>query len=235
MAKVTLKIDGKNKQFVKDKLNLGAMKAQAEFEEKLQGGFSFMNEMQFLYRKHRKVLNEQEKLENKLAEVETDEEREELFQKIEDIEATEEYKAFESEADELRERAEKESSLESFEVYDSFASLLVKVFDEKFTVDQVFDGLEVENSLPETYSKIFASNDTGKQTKKASTTAREVVEDIYEVYRHFIEDAQYKPYEVDQIVMEDFNKIFATKKRKKKASKVAKSGALSPEQMMAML
>lgn len=35
--------------------------------------------------------------------------------------------------------------------------------------------------------------------------------------------------------MEDFNKIFATKKRKKKASKVAKAGALSPEQMMAML
>ena len=73
MAKVTLKIDGKNKQFVKDKLNLGAMKAQAEFEEKLQGGFSFMNEMQFLYRKHRKVLNEHEKHENQLAEVETDE------------------------------------------------------------------------------------------------------------------------------------------------------------------
>ena len=67
MAKVTLKIDGKNKQFVKDKLNLGAMKAQAEFEEKLQGGFSFMNEMQYLYRKHRKVLNEQEKLENNKA------------------------------------------------------------------------------------------------------------------------------------------------------------------------
>ena len=163
MAKVTLKIDGKNKQFVKDKLNLGAMKAQAEFEEKLQGGFSFMNEMQYLYRKHRKVLNEQEKLENKLAEVETDEEREE-------IEATEEYKAFESEVDELREKAEKETSLETFEVYDAFASLLVKVFDEKFTVDQVFDGLEVENSLPETYSKIFASNDAGKSTKKANTT-----------------------------------------------------------------
>ena len=131
MAKVTLKIDGKNKQFVKDKLNLGAMKAQAEFEEKLQGGFSFMNE---------------------------------------EIEATEEYKAFESEVDELREKAEKETSLETFEVYDAFASLLVKVFDEKFTVDQVFDGLEVENSLPETYSKIFASNDAGKSTKKANTT-----------------------------------------------------------------
>jgi len=69
----------------------------------------------------------------------------------------------------------------------------------------------------------------------AGKTASEVVEDIYEVYRHFIEDAQYKPHEVDQIIMEDFNKIFATKKRKKKASKVAKSGALSPEQMMAML
>lgn len=170
MAKVTLKIDGKNKQFVKDKLNLGAMKAQAEFEEKLQGGFSFMNEMQFLYRKHRKVLNEQEKLESKLAEVETDEEREGLFEQIEKIEETDEYKALENEADELRERAEKDTSMQSFEVYDAFANLLVKVFDEKFTVDEVFDGLEVENSLPETYSKIFANNDTGKQTKKASTT-----------------------------------------------------------------
>lgn len=170
MAKVTLKIDGKNKIFSKDKLNLGAMKAQAEFEETLQGGFSFMNEMQLLYRKHRKVLNEHEKIENKLAEVETDEEREGLFEQIEKIEETDEYKAFETEADELRERAEKDTSMQSFEVYDAFANLLVKVFDEKFTVDEVFDGLEVENSLPETYSKIFANNDTGKQTKKASTT-----------------------------------------------------------------
>ncbi|EHL7177768.1 hypothetical protein KEI92_001907 [Staphylococcus pseudintermedius] len=52
-------------------------------------------------------------------------------------------------------------------------------------------------------------------------------------YRHFIEDAQYKPHEVDQIVIEDFNKYFATKKRK--AKKVAKVGALRPEQMMALL
>lgn len=170
MAKVILKIDGKNKTFVKDKMNLGAMKAQAEFEEKLQGGFSFINEMQLLYRKHRKILNEHEKQENKLAEVETDEEREELFQKIDEIEETDEYKAFESEVDELRERAEKDDSIESFEVYDAFANLLVKVFDDKFTVDEVFDGLEVENSLPETYSQIFANNDTGKSTKKASTT-----------------------------------------------------------------
>jgi len=55
------------------------------------------------------------------------------------------------------------------------------------------------------------------------------------VYRHFIEDAQYKPHEVDAIVMEDFNKYFSTKKRKRKASKVAKAGALSPEQMMALI
>ncbi|MDN6261392.1 MAG: hypothetical protein L0J21_06610 [Staphylococcus simulans] len=45
---------------------------------------------------------------------------------------------------------------------------------------------------------------------------------------------QYKPHEVDAIVMEDFNKYFSGKKRKKNA-KVAKSGALSPEQMMAIL
>ncbi|NJI12023.1 hypothetical protein [Staphylococcus agnetis] len=55
------------------------------------------------------------------------------------------------------------------------------------------------------------------------------------MYRHFITEAQYKPHEVDQIVMEDFNKIFATKKRKRKASKVAKSGALSPEEMMSLI
>lgn len=35
--------------------------------------------------------------------------------------------------------------------------------------------------------------------------------------------------------MEDFNKYFNTKKRKRKASKFAKSGALSPEQMMALI
>ena len=66
-------------------------------------------------------------------------------------------------------------------------------------------------------------------------TADEIVEDIYLVYRHFIEDAQYKPHEVDAIVMEDFDKYFNTKKRKRKASKVAKAGALSPEQMMALI
>lgn len=170
MAKITLKIDGKNKQFVKDKLNLGAMKAQAEFEKKLQGGFSFVNEAQLVMRKHRKILNEYEKLEEKVADAETDEEREKLFEQIEAVEETEEYKAFESEIEELREKTENDESLETFEVYDAFANLLVKVFDEKFTVDQVFDGLEVENSLPETYSKIFASNDAGKSTKKASTT-----------------------------------------------------------------
>lgn len=35
--------------------------------------------------------------------------------------------------------------------------------------------------------------------------------------------------------MEDFDKYFNTKKRKRKVSKVAKAGALSPEQMMALI
>lgn len=35
--------------------------------------------------------------------------------------------------------------------------------------------------------------------------------------------------------MDDFNKYFSTKKRSRKANKVAKAGALSPEQMMAIL
>ena len=52
------------------------------------------------------------------------------------------------------------------------------------------------------------------------------------MYRHFIEDMRYKPHEVDAIVMEDFNKYFSGKKRK--SQKRAKSGALSPEQMMAL-
>lgn len=45
---------------------------------------------------------------------------------------------------------------------------------------------------------------------------------------------QYKPHEVDAIIMEDFAKYFSGKKRKKNA-KVAKSGALSPEEMMSLV
>ena len=91
MAKVILKIDGKNKTFVKDKLNLGAVKAQAEFEQKLQTGFSTIGELQNLYRKNRGILNKIEKVENKLADIETDEEAEKLYQELDELEATDEY------------------------------------------------------------------------------------------------------------------------------------------------
>lgn len=170
MAKVILKIDGKNKTFVKDKLNLGAVKAQAEFEQKLQSGFSTIGELQNLYRKNRSILNKIEKVENKLADVETDEEAEKLYQELDELEATDEYKEFLNKSEELNEQIKEEGNDEDFEIYDEFANLLVKVFDNQFTIDEVFDGLEVENSLPDTYSKIFASNDAGKSKKKATTT-----------------------------------------------------------------
>lgn len=170
MAKVILKIGGKNKTFVKDKLNLGAVKAQAEFEQKLQTGFSTIGELQNLYRKHRGILNKIEKVENKLADVETDEEAEKLYQELDELEATDDYKEFLNKSEELNEQIKEEGNGEDFEIYDEFANLLVKVFDNQFTIDEVFDGLEVENSLPDTYSKIFASNDAGKPKKKATTT-----------------------------------------------------------------
>lgn len=170
MAKVILKIDGKNKTFVKDKLNLGAVKAQAEFEQKLQTGFSTIGELQNLYRKNRGILNKIEKVENKLADIETDEEAEKLYQELDELEATDEYKEFLNKSEELNEQIKEEGNDDDFEVYDEFANLLVKVFDNQFTIDEVFDGLEVENSLPDTYSKIFASNDAGKSKKKATTT-----------------------------------------------------------------
>ena len=170
MAKVILKIDGKNKTFVKDKLNLGAVKAQAEFEQKLQTGFSTIGELQNLYRKNRGILNKIEKVENKLADVETDDEAERLYQELDELEATDEYKEFLNKSEELNEQIKEEGNDEDFEIYDEFANLLVKVFDNQFTIDEVFDGLEVENSLPDTYSKIFASNDAGKPKKKATTT-----------------------------------------------------------------
>ena len=195
-------------------MNLGAVKAQAEFEQKLQTGFSTIGELQNLYRKHRSILNKIEKVENKLADVETDEEAEKLYQELDELEATDEYKEFLNKSEELNEQIKEEGNDEDFEIYDEFANLLVKVFDNQFTIDEVFDGLEVENSLPDTYSKIFASNDAESQRKSdynKDKTADEIVEDIYLVYRHFIEDAQYKPHEVDAIVMEDFDKYFNTK------------------------
>lgn len=170
MAKVILKIDGKNKTFVKDKLNLGAVKTQAEFEQKLQTGFSTIGELQNLYRKHRSILNKIEKVENKLSDVETEEETEKIYQELDELEATEEYKEFLNKSEELNEQIKEEENEDDFEIYDEFANLLVKVFDNQFTIDEVFDGLEIENSLPDTYSKIFASNDAGKPKKKATTT-----------------------------------------------------------------
>ncbi|WP_181897463.1 hypothetical protein [Staphylococcus felis] len=54
------------------------------------------------------------------------------------------------------------------------------------------------------------------------------------MYRHLVMEAQYKPHEVDQINMNDFNKIFNGKKRKKNVRR-AEAGALSPEEMMALI
>ena len=170
MAKLTLKIDGKNKVFVKNKLNLGAMKAQAEFDRELQNAFGEVNEMQEIYRKNRKIINQSEKIEQKITDAETQEEAEEYYKELDELEETEEFRDFMAKVDELNKKIEEQSNDESFELYDEFASLLVKVFDNQFTVDEVFDGLEVENNLAETYNKIFSSNDTGKQKKKASTT-----------------------------------------------------------------
>ncbi|MEX2956498.1 hypothetical protein AB4M78_08690 [Staphylococcus pasteuri] len=170
MAKVILKIDGKNKTFVKDKLNLGAMKAQAEFEKELQNGFGIMGELQTLYRKNRSILMKIEKVESKIADTDDEEEVEKLYQELDELEQTEEYKEFLNKSEELNQQAQEEDSGEDFEMYDEFANLLVRVFDNQFTVDEVFDGLEVENSLADTYSKIFAGNDAGKSKKKATTT-----------------------------------------------------------------
>lgn len=170
MAKVILKIDGKNKTFVKDKLNLGAMKAQAEFEQQLQSSFGVIGELQTLYRKHRGILMKIEKVESKIADTESDEEVENLYQELDELEQTDEYKEFLNKSEELQKQAQEEAGEEDFELYDEFANLLVRVFDNQFTVDEEFEGLEVENSLSDTYSKIFAGNDAGKSKKKATTT-----------------------------------------------------------------
>ncbi|ELH4416986.1 hypothetical protein Q9Z20_000099 [Staphylococcus pseudintermedius] len=173
MAKVILKIDGKNKTFVKDKLNLGAIKAQAEFEKQLQTGFGALGELQNLYRKHRTILTKIEKVENKLAESDSEEEIESLYSQLDDLEETDEYNAFLKKSEELSNQVEDEQYEDDFDMHDAFADLLVKVFDHQFTVDQVFDGLEIENTLADTYAKIFAGNDAGKPKRKATTTKRQ--------------------------------------------------------------
>ncbi len=61
------------------------------------------------------------------------------------------------------------------------------------------------------------------------------MDDINDVYRSFIEDGQYKIHEIDQIVLDDFNDIYAKGKGKKNKN-VQKIGAgeLTPEQILAM-
>ncbi|COQ33886.1 Uncharacterised protein [Streptococcus pneumoniae] len=111
-----------------------------------------------------------EKVESKIADTESDEEVENLYQELDELEQTDEYKEFLNKSEELQKQAQEEAGEEDFELYDEFANLLVRVFDNQFTVDEVFEGLEVENSLSDTYSKIFAGNDAGKSKKKATTT-----------------------------------------------------------------
>ncbi|MBX5315953.1 hypothetical protein [Staphylococcus caprae] len=48
-----------------------------------------------------------------------------------------------------------------------------------------------------------------------------------------MQEGQYKPHEVDAIIVDDFNKIYGKKAKKQKVEK-AKSGALSPEEAMKM-
>ena len=147
-------------------MNLGAVKAQAEFEQKLQTGFSTIGELQNLYRKHRSILNKIEKVEDKLADVETDEEAEKLYQELDELEATDEYKEFLNKSEELNEQIKEESDDDDFEVYDEFANLLVKVFDNQFTIDEVFDGLEVENTYQILIAKSLLVMTRESQRKK---------------------------------------------------------------------
>ncbi|MBS3670966.1 hypothetical protein JJQ58_00845 [Mammaliicoccus fleurettii] len=49
-----------------------------------------------------------------------------------------------------------------------------------------------------------------------------------------MEEGQYKIHEVDQIILEDFNDIFAKGKGKKNKVNKIGAGELSPEQILAM-
>lgn len=171
MAKVELIIDGNKKIFRKSKLTLGNLRRQAKFEEKIQGENESFYELQKLIRDNKEIIKKSEKLEEKINATENEEEIKALAQELEELESTEEFKEFEKEADNLREKIQ-EKKVDSDEMYDDFAELLVNVFDNQFTIDQVFEGLEVEKSLEETYNKIFSDgNASGKPaTKKKATT-----------------------------------------------------------------
>ncbi|WP_353422540.1 hypothetical protein PYH72_13555 (plasmid) [Staphylococcus delphini] len=56
MAKVILKIDGKNKTFTKKDMTLGIMKKRGEFEEKIEKGYGIASEIQEAYRKNRTMI-----------------------------------------------------------------------------------------------------------------------------------------------------------------------------------
>lgn len=169
MAKVTIKIDGKNKIFTKKDMTLGIMKKRSEFETKLQNIGGTFEEMQELYRKHRTILNKISKVQEKLENEEDKDKIDEIFDEMEELENTEEYKEFESKAEALREES-KDKFSEDFDIHDELAVLLVDVFDQQFTYDEVMNGLTVINGdVIETYAQIFKDNNkSGKSTKKTA-------------------------------------------------------------------
>ncbi|MBX5315954.1 phage tail assembly chaperone G [Staphylococcus caprae] len=150
MVKITLKIDGKNKNFVKDKLNLGALRKQAEFEEKMQGQIKYQSEVYVYYQQMQQM---QEEAEEKGIEVDEMEGFEELQKSLEEF-------------------GEKEEPATDVELFDEFASLLLSVFDNQFTYDELLDGLMVEGSIGDAYQQIFGQQQAGKQTKKKTTSTR---------------------------------------------------------------
>lgn len=171
MAKIELIIDGNKKIFRKSKLTLGNLRRQAKFEQKIQSIDEGFYELQKLLRDNKELIKKSEDIEEKMSQTEDEEELKALQAELDGLEETEEFKKMESEVNQLRERTS-EKQVDTDEMYDDFAELLVNVFDNQFTIDDVFDGLEVESSLVETYNKIFSDgNSTGKPaTKKKATT-----------------------------------------------------------------
>lgn len=150
MAKVALKIDGKNKNFVKDKLTFGALRRQAEFEEKMQDQIKYQSEA---YVSYQQMQSMQEEAEEKGIDVEEVEGFDELVKQLEEF-------------------GEKEEPISDLELFDDFANLLVTTFDNKFSYDDVMDGLEVEGRIQEAYQMVFAEQSAGKPKKKKTTPTK---------------------------------------------------------------
>lgn len=171
MAKVELIIDGNKKVFRKSKLTLGNLRQQAKYEEKIQTIDEGFYELQKLIRDNKELIKKSEVIEEKMNATDDEEELETLQNELDALEETEEFKKMEKEINELKARTV-EKQVDTDEMYDDFAELLVNIFDKQFTIDQVFDGLEVEGSLVETYNKIFSDgNSTGKPATKKKATA----------------------------------------------------------------